>query len=156
MAYFNWNDSKIWNIFSFSLPTRGDIPPVVLRGGSGIPPVETLALYDLHLWILYNPWMLTIWMKISTPFVKIIMLLSWSMSLSCKTKLCEKMFNYYNHHHHYWRRRQRQSLVHHQMCNHLHCYLDHQQGCQLVCWGELDPQTILALSVCLLPPSHAD
>ena len=27
MAYFSWNNSKIWNIFLFSLPTRGDIPP---------------------------------------------------------------------------------------------------------------------------------
>ena len=95
--------------------------------------------------------------KISTPVFKINILLSWSLLLSCKTKLmCEKMFDYYNQHH--WRRRQRQSLVHHQMCHHQmchhrHCYLDHQQGCQLVCWGELDPQTILALCVCLLPPS---
>ena len=78
------------------------------------------------------------------------------MLLSCETKLkYGKMFNYYNNHHYHWRRRQRQSLAHQQMCHHRHCYLDHQ-GCQLVCWGELDPQTILALCVCLLPPSHAE
>ena len=27
MAYFNCNDKKIWNIFLFSLPTRGGNPP---------------------------------------------------------------------------------------------------------------------------------
>ena len=35
MAYFNWNDSKIWDIFLFSLPTGGDIPSLVLSGGRG-------------------------------------------------------------------------------------------------------------------------
>ena len=42
MAYFNWNDSKTWNILSFSLPTGGgDIPPPPLwcwEWGSGTPP----------------------------------------------------------------------------------------------------------------------
>ena len=33
MTYFNWNDSKIWNIFLFSLPTRGDTPVVLSEGG---------------------------------------------------------------------------------------------------------------------------
>ena len=38
MAYLNRNDSKIWKLFSFSSPTRGgDIPPLVLTGGSGPP-----------------------------------------------------------------------------------------------------------------------
>ena len=35
------------------------------------------------------------------------------------------------------------------MCHHRHCYLDHQQGFQIICWGELDPHTILALCVCV-------
>ena len=35
MTYFNWNDSKIWNIFLFSLPTRGDTPVVLSEGGGG-------------------------------------------------------------------------------------------------------------------------
>ena len=37
MAYFNWNDSKILNIFSFSLPTRGGggILPLMLSENPG-------------------------------------------------------------------------------------------------------------------------
>ena len=38
MAYFNWNDSKILNIFLFFLPTRGiSPPPVVLSVGVRTP-----------------------------------------------------------------------------------------------------------------------
>ena len=42
MAYLNWNDSKIWNILSFSLPTRGGIPPCGAERGGPDPLAETL------------------------------------------------------------------------------------------------------------------
>ena len=48
MVYFYWNDSKIWNIFLFSSPTRGDIPPLVLSKGVRTPPF----LAETLLWIL--------------------------------------------------------------------------------------------------------
>ena len=45
MTFFNWNDSKIWNIFMFSLATRGGYPPppppVVLSEGVSSHPISS-------------------------------------------------------------------------------------------------------------------
>ena len=38
MAYFKWNDSKIWNIFLFALPTRWEYPPFSAELGVGVFP----------------------------------------------------------------------------------------------------------------------
>ena len=49
MAYFNWNDSKIWNIFVFFLPPRGGVSPsAMLSGGPPIPLAEILGLPPVH------------------------------------------------------------------------------------------------------------
>ena len=44
MAYLNWNDSKIWNIFSFSLQQGGISPFGVEWVGEG-PDVTLLVLF---------------------------------------------------------------------------------------------------------------
>ena len=47
MAYFNWNDTKIWNIYIFFFANKGGFPPPcgAERGGP-YPPAGTLTKND--------------------------------------------------------------------------------------------------------------
>ena len=138
--------------FHFLCQKGGYPPPVVLRGGLESPPPPGGNPGPIG----FTPLDILQSLDVNHLNAKLICYYRDLCHFHVKLSLCvKKMFNYYNHHHYHWRRRQRQSLVNHQMCHHRHCYLDHQQGCQLVCWGKLNLRPYW-LYLCPLPPSHAD
>ena len=80
MAYVNWIDSKMWNIFPFSLSTRGDIPHCGAEGGGGGNPdkiyyqvIEEFNLGDI--WFSIELFCV-IWMKNGRTAVKLWFLVS--------------------------------------------------------------------------------